>query len=206
MVVWLIITSCIHNKFGIKNSKTRQAEYTTAIQAVQKYVPSEIQIRIVENSSESPTFLDSFGIPVIYTRHSNINVINKGIIEFKDLLYTLHTQGANPDDIVIKLTGRYSILNSLFFERVLQTQTEYDAWVKFYNVCTYEFMENDCVLGLFAIRYKYLKNLDYSNLGYKNSMEVDFATFINKECSRIDKIYDLGLHCIFGDNGHTTTC
>ncbi len=206
MVVWLILTSCIHNRFGIQNSEKRQSEYTAAIQSVLKHIPSEIQIRIVENSAHYPTFLDSFDIPVIYTHHSTLPVKNKGILEFKDLLYTLHMQGARPDDIVIKLTGRYSILNSSFFDRVLQTQTEYDAWVKFYNVCTHEFMENDCVLGLFAIRYKYLKRLDYSALGHINSMEVDFAQFVRTECSRIDALYDLGLHCIFGDNGGTTVC
>ena len=206
MAVWLVMTSCIHNKFGIQNSEKRQKEYKNAIQSVLKYIPAEIQVRIVENSTQSPTFLDEFDIPVVYTHHSNINVRNKGILEFKDLLYTLHTQGAKPNDIVIKLTGRYSILNSSFFEHVLKTQSEYDAWVKFYNVCTHEFMDNDCVLGLFAIRYKYLKRLDYSELGHTNSMEVDFATFVCKECPRIDRIQDLGLHCIFGDNGGDTIC
>ena len=206
MTVWLIITSCINNKFGIQNLEQRKLEYTNAIQSVLKIIPSEIQIRIVENSSNEPTFLDTFGIPVIYTKHSNIDVRNKGILEFKDLLYALHTQGAKSDDIVIKLTGRYCITNPSFFERILQTNQDYDAWVKFYNVCTHQFMDNDCVLGLFAMRYKYLKMLDYSSLGHVNSMEVDFANFINAVCPRIDKINHLALYCIFGDNGGTTIC
>lgn len=206
MGIWVVITSCIHNKFGIQDIEKRKAEYTHAIQSLLKHVPSEMQIRIVENSSHGPTFLDDFGVPVVYTRHSTIPVRNKGILEFKDLMYTLHTQGAKADDIVIKLTGRYSVTNSLFFEHVLQTQSEYDAWVKFYNVCTHEFMDNDCVLGLFAIRYTYLKRLDYSMLGHSNSMEVDFATFVKKECPRISAIQELGLHCVFGDNGQTTVC
>jgi hypothetical protein len=206
MTVWLVVTSCIHNRFGIQNPEKRRAEYTNAIQCVLAHVPSSVQVRIVENSTQSPTFLDSFGIPVIYTNHSNINVRNKGITEFKDLLYTLHAQGAQPDDIVIKLTGRYCLLNSSFIERVLQTQTEYDAWVKFYNVHARQFMDNDCILGLFAMRYRYLKRLDYSELGNVGSMEVDFATFVNRECPRIDKAQKLGLYCIFGDSGGTLVC
>ena len=44
-------------------------------------------------------------------------------------------------------------------------------------------MYNDCVLGLFAIKCKYLKIFNYNNLNNK-SPEVEFADYIR---SNIDK-------------------
>ena len=63
------------------------------------------------------------------------------------------------DDMIIKLTGRYKLLNDSFFEFIKQNENNYDAFIKFYNVCEETFMTNDCIMGMFSIRCKYLKQL-----------------------------------------------
>lgn len=205
MRVWLVISSCIQNKFGIQNPEKRETEYTTAICKTLTTVPSEIRVVIVENSGSQPTFLDRLG-DVFYSGNGSMNVPNKGIIEFKDLMDTVRHFSIDEDDIVIKLTGRYAVEETCFFERVLSTMNEYDAWLKFFNVCTKEFLPNDCVLGLYAIRVRHLHHLAYTQIGLRNSMEVDFAEFVRMSCSRIDEVCHLGVHCISGDSGGEFRC
>lgn len=59
-------------------------------------------------------------------------------------------------------------------------------------------MDLDSVLGMFAIRCKYLQQLDYEG----PSPEVDFAIFVRKNIA-LDKIYavqNLRLRCCFAGN------
>ena len=106
------------------------------------------------------------------------------------------------DDIVIKLTGRYCVQSPDFFDFVLHNQHKYDAFVKFYNVCTRKFMYNDCVLGMYAIRAKYLREFRYINgIERITSMEVQFANYVRSVCSpeRICEIPVINMVCIFAD-------
>lgn len=65
-------------------------------------------------------------------------------------------------------------------------------------------MEYDCVLGLFALRCKYLKQFDYSCFPHNISPEVAFATYIRNSATthglklRICKNLDLWC-CFAGD-------
>ena len=65
-------------------------------------------------------------------------------------------------------------------------------------------MYNDCVLGLFAIKCKFLKQFEYNpaNVAEQDFAEQDFAAFIrnNIEKDKIMEINNLNLECCFADD------
>jgi len=60
-------------------------------------------------------------------------------------------------------------------------------------------MKNDCVLGLFAIKCRYLKMFEYQ---CKSSPEVEFAEYLRKniEETNIYEVNNLELECYFADD------
>ena len=77
--------------------------------------------------------------------------------------------------------------------------TDCDAYVKFYNACTLQYMYDDCVLGLYAIKCKYLKEFKYNFL---KSPECEFADYIRKYVNKykIIEVDHLCLECCFADD------
>lgn len=67
--------------------------------------------------------------------------------------------------------------NLNFIDFVKLNIDNYDAFVKFFNVCTKEYLFDDCVLGLFAIKCKYLKDFSYNFLRIP---ECEFVEYIRK--------------------------
>jgi hypothetical protein len=156
---------------------------------------------IIENNGTRKTFLDDFGIAVHYTNNNNEKFKHKGVNELLDIKSAIEKYNIGDDDMIIKLTGRYRILNDSFFEFVKQNENNYDVFMKFYNVCEETFMDNDCIMGMFSIRCKYLKQFEY-NLDLEIP-EREFAEYVRNLQCRICEMEDLNLRCKFSDNYRT---
>jgi hypothetical protein len=161
------------------------------------YVSDKIKPIIIENNGKRVTFLNDFGIDVHYTENNSKSFKHKGINELIDIKSAILAYDIKDDDIVIKITGRYKLIDDSFFQTVINGMDAYDAFIKFFNVFTEEFMEDDCVLGLFAIRCKYLKDFEY-DLDLEIP-ETQFAEYVRKSECRINEIERLGLSCKFSD-------
>jgi hypothetical protein len=106
----------------------------------------------------------------------------------------------NDDDTIIKISGRYKLLNNDFINLVKNNNK--DAYVKFFNVATRQFMYNDMSSGLFAIKCKYLKKFMYTGLNNKSS-DSELAEYIrsNVDKNNIMEIENLNLeYALFGGN------
>jgi len=154
-MIYLIITTCINNKFGIQNYEHRKNLYLYSIRKTLEYIPKDIKVIIVENNGKRTTYLDDLGVDVHYTTNNSNTYFHKGINELQDIHSVIQSYNIQDDDIIIKMTGRYHLLNDSFINFVLNN--DYDAGVKYYNVCTFKYELNDCVLGLYAIKCKFLK-------------------------------------------------
>jgi hypothetical protein len=194
-MIYLIITTSIYNKIGVKNDIHRKETYINSINKTLSFLPNEIKPIIVENNGKRKTYLDTLNCDIIYTNNNKINSIHKGINELLDIKEVINIYDIKDEDIIIKLTGRYHLTSSYFFDLVINTTK--DAFVSFFNVCELKYMEYDCVLGLFAIKCKYLKVFEYD---CKNSPEVEFATFVKKNISSIMEVKKLFLRCCFADD------
>lgn len=196
-MIYLIITTCLQNKWGIRHTAdVREKEYTTAIQTTLSLLPPSIKPIIVENNGLRSTILDSFGIPVHYTTNNFKRYWHKGCNELDDIQSVIATYNIQDDDTIIKLTGRYNPVTSQFFNTVIEHESEFDGFVKFFNICAKQFMPYDCVLGLFAIKAKYIKYIDFNTDTIK-SPEIQFATHCRS--LNIYEITNLECCCCLGD-------
>lgn len=200
-MIYIIITTSINNKVGVQNKIHRQNRYIKCITKVVELINNDENIKpiIVENNGLRQTFLDYLNCDVCYTNNNIINYTHKGENELLDIKEVINQYNIEDDDIIIKLTGRYKLLNLNFINLVKNNINEYDVFVKFFNVCTLKYMFDDCILGLFAIKCKYLKEFKYSFL---KSPECEFADYIRKNINKnkLIEVEALYLECCFADD------
>jgi len=197
-MIYVIITTSIHNKVGVQNQNHRQKRYIESITEILKIIRNHSDIKpiIVENNGQRKTFLDQFGCDVCYTDNNKMNYSHKGENELLDIKEVIQRYSIQDEDTIVKLTGRYKLL-SPFFLQLIKKYEEYDAFVKFFNVCTKQYMVDDCVLGLFAIKCKYLKNFTYC---FIKSPECEFAEYVRQNIPKLIEVKQLYLECCFADD------
>lgn len=185
------------NQIKVLHTNDRIIEYKESLKNNICYVSDKINPIIIENNGRRETFLDDFGIDVHYTENNKKSFIHKGINELMDIKSTISAYDIKDDDIIIKLTGRYKLMDDSFLTTVIENVESHDVFIKFFNVLTEEFMENDCILGLFAMRCKYLKNFEYDMK--LEVPETQFAEYVRKSECRVYEMERLGLLCKFSD-------
>ena len=190
-MIYIIITTSINNKVGVQNSVHRQNLYVECINNLLQLINNDLNIKpiIVENNGLRQTFLDDLKCDVCYTDNNFIDYHHKGEINRYNI---------KDDDTIIKITGRYKLLN-LNFINLVKNNNECDAFVKFFNVCTLKYLFDDCVLGLYAIKWKYLKVFKQNFL---KSPECEFADYVRKNINnnKLIEVNQLYLECCFADD------
>lgn len=206
-MIYLIITASLRNRYEFRLSQ-REKEYQLAIEQTLKHLPDRIQPIIVENNGTRETLLNQFYhngslIPVVYTDHNNRGYSSKGMVERMDIQAVIEHHDIQPNDMIIKLTGRYWATSSFFFDDVLKEESNYDALVKFYGSSSLKFERFDCILGMYAIRAKFLLWWNPYQIEHHLSAEVAFARYIRMSGARLKEMERLDLHCIFAEDGRT---
>lgn len=200
---YIIVTTCINNKVGIKHDTIRKNRYIECIRNIVEITKNQedIKVIVVENNGKRETYLDNLGCDVVYTTNNSLHFHNKGLNELLDIKHVINAYNISDEDFVFKLTGRYKVLNLDLINLVKRLSDRFEAFVKFFNVCTLKFHENkdDCVLGYFAIKCKYLKMFEYGKNG-NVSGESDFALFVKNNVKDIFSIRNLSLECCFADD------
>lgn len=199
MGIYLIITTCIENNHGIKNDKERKKRYLSCIQHILSLLKnnnSNIYTIIVENNGIRQTYLDDLDCDVFYTNNNKTKNFYKGINELCDIKDVISNYKINDDDMIIKLTGRYKILDFSFIS-LIESNPNNNAFIRFFDVYSQCNKKDDCVLGLFAIKCKFLKDFNYNG---KDSSEREFAKYINECVSSVMEVQKLSLECCLGDD------
>lgn len=200
-MIYIIITTSINNKAGIKNDIHRRKRYVECIKQLIQLIDNDkhFKIIVVENNGLRQTYLNDLNCDVCYTDNNKHCCAHKGGNELLDIKEIINRYKIRDDDLIIKLTGRYKLLNPSFINLVKENSQNYDAFVKFFNVCTTEYVFDDCVLGLFAVKCKYLRDFNYE---YLKSPECEFANYIRKNINehRLMEVTELYLECCFADN------
>jgi len=155
-------------------------------------------VYLVENNGPRQTAFDAIeGVQLFYT-HTNANraFVRKGMKEFHDLVLLGDKYEFEDNDIIIKLTGLYTLENpNTFLKTIVEQEVYYDAFIKWMDVLQQKYMYDDCCLGLYAIRFKYLKEFNYIEMATHPSMEHIFARYVRDvvPAERIASIEHLGL-------------
>lgn len=193
-MIYLIITTSIHNRYGTKDADERKERYLYAISETLKIVP--YKTIIVENNGTRKTYLDSLQ-EVCYTDNNKYSFKSKGVNELLDIKEVIKRYDIQDDDIIIKLTGRYRLLSSHFLDQI---NDEYDAFVKFYGTCSLQFEQYDCILGCYAIRAKYIKLYNPLLIDNYTSAEVAFARYVRFCGANVKEIQHLDVECSFAED------
>ena len=226
-MIYIIITTSIFNiNGGNADLQHRQFRYMNSIQHLLQLIQNDASVRtpelrssvgvrgitgedlsskviikpiIVENNGLGRSYLDDLHCDVCYTNNNQFRGGNKGVNELLDIKEVIQKYNIQDDDVIIKLTGRYKLLDVSFIHLIQKNMDNYDAFIKFFNVCTKQFMFNDCVLGLFSIKCKYIKDFHYDCIA---SPEVEFAEYVRKtiQNDRIMEVQTLNLECCFADD------
>jgi hypothetical protein len=131
----------------------RKQEYINGINQIKKF---GFMPYIVESCQLGPTFLEGLSDRVWYSHTNDYTIKNKGVNEAKSLLnfFEHNCQLFNDEDLIVKVTGRYYLINDFFLQSVVQ-RSEYDAFVK--DVAKlYGHNWLDIFTACFAMKYKYL--------------------------------------------------
>ena len=118
----VITTSLIENNYDLRYKQYIEG-ITQTIKVFQN-IP-KIKIIIVENTGKSSSFLDSFGIPVLYTNTNNtIQTNNKGIKELTDVFEVINHFNIKDEDFLIKVLLRKRLQDkTLIYVVLLLTRT-----------------------------------------------------------------------------------
>lgn len=186
MKVWIIITSSLLTDMY----NVRKKEYMNTInKVIEKFNDkNKYNIVIVENTSlinksishfSHRTFLDSFGVPVYYTKNNLIlkHTSNYGIIELIDIFDCINHFQILDDDFIVKLTGRYSpIDDSPFFEVLSKLdETPYSAIVRFGEYDGLAVLEKNrsIATGLVGLKCKYVKQIEIPS--YSSGLPIEYS-------------------------------
>ena len=198
-MIYLIITTCIENKHGIQNNDSRKNRYIDCIQQILSLLQKEnspIIPIIVENNGLRQTYLDVFDCDILYTNNNQKKNKYKGVNELLDIKEVISHYQIQDNDMIIKLTGRYKLFD-LSFISLVESNTNKHAFIKFFDVYSQQYKQDDCVLGLFAIKCKYLKEFNYNE---KDSSEREFAKYLNENVAFIMNVPHLSLEYCLGDD------
>ncbi len=106
-IVFILTVSLISER-----KEERETEYKNGIEETirisNELVPNS-QVIIVENTFSVDSFLNSFGVPVLYTNNNEIITINKGKKEYVDVMDVIRRFQIPDDVFIVKQTGRYMI-------------------------------------------------------------------------------------------------
>ena len=200
-MIYIIITSSINNKHSIQRDIHRRNRYIKSIKHLLQLIKNDVHIKpiIVENNGLRKTYLDNLNCDICYTNNNNSIGQHKGHNELLDIKDVISQYKIKDNDVIIKLTGRYKLLNLRFINLVKNNINKYDAFIKFFNVCTQQYTVDDCVLGLFSIKCKYLKKFNYTFL---KCPEGEFADYIRKTIkkNKLMEFIKLDLECCFADD------
>ena len=207
MMVTFIVTTCLTGTFWSGEEK-RVQEYITAILRLQECISDipGVRIILVEGNGPRKTFLDDFGIEILYTHHNKLHISNYGLKEYLDIMSVIHHYQIPDDEMVVKITGRYVLEKDSHFIKVLKWTNRPENKDVFDCLIRYGRFErknqdlekrniNYCVSGLIGLRCKYFKQLDF--LAGKSCVDRHFE----EVCAKVTHQIPRSKIAVFNDRG-----
>ena len=142
----------------------RIQEYAQGIETVlniSKHIPNS-NVILIENNGPRKTFLDLYkGCKVFYTNNNTIQTKNKGIKELKDIKDCIEYFKLKDDDFLVKVSGRYQIMDKSPFIEKLRDLSGIDCILRYgsFNKPS-DTRVKDCITGLIGMRCKFVKEIE----------------------------------------------
>ena len=163
----ILLTAALTDSYA----EFRQRQYIEMFENLFKYGYSNVYV-IEAIKKSGPTFLDDYSTNVFYATVNDLSIPNTGVNEARTTLEGLNyfesTGQWHPDDMILKITGRYKLLSDDFLRFVATHIDDYDAFVKIRpNTPQHNFLEHGGLYTVcFAMKEKYLKEM-YLRMPYE---------------------------------------
>jgi len=136
-MIYCIVTACLLERDWEVRKQQYQLGIFSLVESLRPYIFPEsgeprVKVIIVENQlatvMDTPrSFLDDFGVPVMYTKTNALDINNKGTKEWEDIQTCIDRFQIQDDDFIVKMTGRYiHILETSVFEAPGRTTFQRD--------------------------------------------------------------------------------
>ena len=158
-MVYIIITTCLHES---PDKDIRKEQYSKGINKIIELCAeiNDIKIVIVENNGKRKTFLDDFGLDVLYTNNNSIKTNNISVKETADVKDCIKYYNICDDELIVKITGRYILLDDSNIIKILQVITNNN---KPHMIMKFSSVEGKIVRmvisGCFGLLCSYMKNI-----------------------------------------------
>jgi len=143
----------------------RIKEYAICIETIlniSRHIPNS-KVILIENNGQRNTFLNLYkGCELFYTNNNTMNTKNKGIKELKDINDCIQYYNICDDDFIVKLSGRYKIMDaSPFIDKIPYLTENIDCIIRYgsFNSPS-DTRVKDCITGLIGMRCKYIKQIE----------------------------------------------
>jgi len=138
--------------------ESRKSEYLHCFAILESFgYPDPYVVEAIKING--PTFLDDFSTYVYYSTTNNPSLKNKGVNEGRTMLEALKAFNFDPEDMIVKITGRYHFTSDQFI-RMIEDNPDIDGFVKNDGV------PYSVITGCFALRYHYILDfLEHLNYG-----------------------------------------
>jgi hypothetical protein len=163
-------------------AKQREEEYRQCAKSLESYGFKDPYIVEAIKGKESTTFLNTLSKHVFYSTVNDSSVINKGVNEGRTMLQALDHFSFDPNDMVLKITGRYPMEIDAFSQRI-KNNPDIDAIVKTDKI-------GRTYTACFALREKYLRDM-LTSINYKGmiqdktlEIENEFETYLKKMAAK----------------------
>lgn len=167
----------------------RKRQYIRAFDALKAFGCTNFYI-VEALAKQGPTFLDDYSKNVFYATVNDPHCKNQGVNESRTLLEALRFFNFDPDDMIIKLTGRHCLISDHFLKTVAQ-HVDCDAIITYCQGRWPAFADGMVPTFCFAMKYKHLcqlyQDIDYSQMQSNNiPIESIVPYFISQKINEQD--------------------
>jgi hypothetical protein len=166
----------------------RKKNYEDSYYSLLNYFKKE-DISIIECFLKGESFLDELGSPVFISNTHDPNIMNKGVLEINGIGNFLKSRYFKSDELLLKVTGRYKILDGSFI-KLIGENPGYDFYGKLVDkgsqVFTGCFCSTESTLREF-IEEQDLEYLEKNMINIEKSL-LDFLKNKSKKCFFVETI------------------
>jgi hypothetical protein len=172
----LICTAALTNDFF----DFRKQQYIEGFNILSTFGYNDVYV-VEAIKKQGPTFLNDYSKNVFYATCNDRTLNNLQINEATTLLEGIRNFNFDPEDMIIKINGRYHLQSDYFLKIVEKNMSNYDGFFRG-NL----FFHGDCGTLCYAIRCKYLREmLEEMDYDYMNRiwtcLEVMVGNYIHKK-------------------------
>ncbi len=174
-----------------ENYQIRKWEYQQSFSTINRFGHD---LYVTECYQEAgPAFIEEYSKNVYYS-NVNANLRNKGVNETNALIKAFEYFNFDPEDLIVKITGRYILETDSFFKNL----EDFD--------CVYNPRGDQAFFGCFALKarifYDMLCSFDKSKMEEEMiNVEYLIARYIEKHSIKTKLVNQIGMRCNIAHNG-----